>query len=106
MVNPEARPSIQQHNKEMHALLTGKTSHHHISRTAQAPEQKIRTHFKMLPHKINSYYASMTRRTETFFLKGHTNRSIEVKDLDIYYYYLLLFRLFHMFLPAGFQLFI
>ena len=51
MVNPEARPSIQQHNKEMHALLTGKTSHHHISRTAQAPEQKIRTHFKMPPRK-------------------------------------------------------
>ena len=51
MVNPEARPSIQQHNKEMHALLTGKISHHHISRTAQAPEQKIRTHFKMLPRK-------------------------------------------------------
>ena len=24
MINPEARPSIQQHNKEMHALLTGK----------------------------------------------------------------------------------
>ena len=51
MVNPEARPSIQQHNKEMHALLTGKTSHPHISRTAQAPEQKIRTHLKMPPRK-------------------------------------------------------